>query len=127
MPTRLLPREAKLRAKGLLDMMYLPEELAEDIGVNVSHVLCVLIPAGLPHTIGADNEIWLHGPGVARWLKEQKPAECKRLRDDEAYCLRCRKVIAFGESITVRHGATSLRKSKCPHCRGGVQRGVKAT
>ena len=42
----LLSREAKLRANSLLDMLYTPSELAEELGVEQRSIYSRLIPAG---------------------------------------------------------------------------------
>ena len=60
---------AQNRNRKLLDMLYTPKELANEIGINVRQVYKVYIPAGCPHERDEHRHIWINGkafPGMGR-------------------------------------------------------------
>ena len=125
MPKRLLAREQRLRANGLLDMLYTPAELADELGIDQRDVYYRLMPAGLPHTKDSTGHIWLHGPRVAQWVRELGKAHQRALGDNEAYCLRCRQIVALTKTKRVRQGKFLVLQATCPQCGATVNRGVK--
>ena len=128
MPKKLLPRHAKLRASGLLDMLYTPAELAEDLGIEKRAVYERLIPAGLPHTKDGDGRVWIHGPEAARWILESGRVGKVPLAENEVYCMRCQRAVPLIDPKRIRSKAinVSFLKSTCPVCGAAVYKGTKA-
>lgn len=120
---KLLSREATLRANGLLDMLYKPSELADELGIPPRVVYDKLVPAGVPHTKDTKGNIWLHGPIVAEWVRGLTRKKIK-LADDHAYCLACRMPVEMvGDRKVVDNGRMPLIHAECGTCGGSVFRG----
>ena len=121
---KLLSREAKLRANGLLDMYYMPSELADELAIDQRDIYRKLLPAGLPHKKDAAGHIWLHGPEVAQWIQtlNTKP---QPMDEHEGYCLKCRRVVPLVNPQHVQQGKFTLLQAICPHCGARVNRGIK--
>lgn len=54
----------------LLNMLYKPAELAEEIGVTQDTIYRSYLPAGLPHTRDDQGNVWIHGPAFVSWARE---------------------------------------------------------
>lgn len=126
-PTRTyLPRAARFRAWGLLDMLYSVSELADELGIHHDVIYKQLIPAGLPHTRDDNDHIWIHGPAAAAWILDQKRKVKRSLSPGEFLCLHCRDVVTPDPATTTR--ATSGRfvyvKAVCPACGTTVCKGA---
>ncbi|HEY4689649.1 MAG TPA: hypothetical protein VIK33_10080 [Anaerolineae bacterium] len=121
---KLLSREARLRANGLLDMLYTPAEMADELGIQQRDVYEKLLPAGLPHQRDETGHLWLHGPEVAHWVRTLRAGR-RLLGDNEAYCLKCRAVVRLVRPKRVKRGKFTLLQALCPTCGTTVNRGVK--
>ncbi len=127
MPQKLLSRTARLRANGLLDMLYTPAEMAGELGIEEREMYDRLIPAGLPTMNDDAGHVWLHGPAVAGWIRTAgKPKREKPMGTDEAYCLSCRAVVPLVNPRRIQRGKFVLHQAACPQCGKTVNRGVKA-
>ena len=124
---KLLAREPKLRARGLLDMDYRPSELARELGIDKQMIYRRLIPAGMPHRKDERGNIWLHGLSVAEWVIELSAPSAPKMAQDEAYCLGCRKPVKLISPERFQSARNVMLKAKCPECDSIVNRGVKST
>ncbi len=124
---KLLPREAKLRAVGLLDMLYAPSELADELEIEKRIVYEKLIPAGLPHSKDDAGHVWIHGHTAAQWIRANGKPRKTPLAEGEVYCLRCRQVVPLVNPRRVKDKTLNLvlLKSSCPTCGATVNKGVK--
>ena len=123
----LLSREAKLRANSLLDMLYTPSEMAEELGVEQRSIYSRLIPAGLPHRRDPQTGyIWLHGPEITRWARQLNRKRSK-LSENEAYCLKCRRGVSLVDAKRITRGRFRMLQATCPNCGSKVNRGVKTS
>ncbi len=123
---KLLTRVQKFRAYALLDMLYKPSEIADELGMPKHLVYENLIPAGMPSSKDKDGFIWLHGHSVADWARKLGRSRQKLLAY-QAYCLHCKKPVRMkGKRTVVSNGHMSMVKSGCVKCGGVVYRGVKA-
>jgi hypothetical protein len=120
-----LGKEARAKAVGLLDMLYTPTELAEELGLNLAMLYHQLLPAGLPHSKDSTGHIWIHGAEVSKWLVDFGTARRQPLAADEAYCLRCRQAVKLINPQRAKSGNVTLLKATCPICGATVNRGVK--
>ena len=135
---RVVPGRSVLRAERLLDMMYRPSELAEEIGIRQRDIYEVLLRQGMPHERDEHDHIWLHGPTVRAWLQVATRGPRYDLADDELFCLRCfapRRVSppsvppAGGGEVTppgqlVREGRFVMLRAECPQCEALIYKGV---
>ncbi len=130
MPTRpnskpLIKHAQIIRIPRLLDMLYKPAELAEEIAVNIDTIYRGYIPHGLPHTTDEHGHIWIHGTACAHWLRRlsKSRARTQTMPEGHAWCLRCRRPVAF-DANRARHVSKSLtlQQGVCPHCGRTVNR-----
>lgn len=119
-----LARTAKLRANGLLDMLYKPSELADELGIEKQIIYKYLIPAGMPHVRDETENIWLHGPAVAHWIRNMKNDGKVNLEANQAYCLKCRDSVLLVKPKQIHRGMITILQSECPNCGKTVNRGV---
>ena len=124
---KLLARGTKFRAHGLLDMMYTPAELAEELGITREDVYRTLIPAGMPHTKDIRGHIWIHGPVAGAWILSQQRRKKLTLTPDQFLCLHCR-VAVTPNPLTItraRSGRYHYLRAACPTCGLTVCKGVR--
>lgn len=135
---RVVPGAAVLRAARLMDMMYKPSEIAEELKIKKRAIYEVLVPQGLPHERDEHGHIWLHGPTVREWLEVATRGPRYPLADDEFFCLRCfapRRVsppsappACGGEEtrpvVLVREGKFVMARATCPECGAMMYKGV---
>lgn len=110
----------------LLDMLYKPSEIAEEIGVTTDTVCRSYLPAGLPHTRDAAGAVWIHGPAFIAWAKEtisKKKSKREPLQDGDAWCVNCgRPVPMDAPKVKVINHYLELLQSACPLCGKTVNR-----
>ena len=62
-----LNAQQRTRLTKLLDMMYTPSELAEEVGFYVRQVYRVYIPAGCPQERDQHKRVWINGKAFKEW------------------------------------------------------------
>src|SRR5690606_23907052 len=96
--TQLLRQPHIARLGRLLDMLYKPAEIANEIGVHVDTVYRSYLPAGLPHTRDRRGNIWIHGPAFRDWAHQvarRRRTRCHPLAPDQAWCVVCKTPVAL--------------------------------
>lgn len=121
---RVVDGVAVLRAARLLDMMYKPSEIAQELKINKRSIYDILIPLGLPHERDEHGHIWLHGITVREWLQKATRGPKHKLSVDEMFCLRCFTSRSFKEARLVRDGKMVRAQATCPVCRSTMNKGV---
>jgi len=110
----------------LLNMLYKPAEIAEEIGVNKDTIYRSYLPAGLPHTRDGQGSIWIHGPAFVAWAKEtisRKKSKRAGLPEDHAWCMKCNHpVLLIDPKIKIVKHNLDLLQAPCPNCRTIVNR-----
>ncbi len=102
------------RLKGLLDMMYTPRELSEEIGVNVNRVYMVYIHGGCPHERDEVRRIWINGQAFKKWYEE---VYAKRsLKPREAFCLTCKCPVEMKNEVRRQKEKMIYYLCECPNC-----------
>jgi len=113
-----LPHQVIVTAPGLLDMMYLPEELAEEMRVG-KDLIDHAIQLGAPHWIDEDDTLYIHGTKFKLWVTDcRKPRRERRLENHEAYCPRCKADTVLTD-ITIKdmsNGALIQIRGRCTKC-----------
>jgi hypothetical protein len=108
----------------ILDMMYKPPELAEEIGVNVDTIYRSWMPAGMPYEIDDRGRYWIHGPAFVGWVKDGKDAATKdMMAPDQGWCTKCKARVQMKDP-TIRPITRSLEMmaSPCVTCGCTVNR-----
>lgn len=122
----LLPRAQYIKMGRLLNMMYRPVEIAEEIGVNPDTIYRSYLPAGAPHTRDAKGNIWIHGLSFAAWAKEtvsKKKAERRGLPEGYAWCMKCNQAVPLTNPAyrKINH-YLELMQAPCPGCGKTINR-----
>lgn len=130
MRTPHLKHQHIIKLSRLLDMLYKPSEIAEEIGVAKDTIHRSYLPAGLPHERDENGNIWIHGPAFVSWAREtiaKKRSARKGLGDDQAWCMKCnRPVTMINPKNVYQNRYIRVMQSKCPHCKTKVNRATKA-
>ncbi len=104
----------------LLNMMYKPSEIAEEIGVSQDTVYRSYLPAGLPHERDADGNVWIHGPAFVSWAKQtiaQRKSKRAGLPDGHAWCMKCnRPVVLINPKVRTVNRYLEILRAPCPYC-----------
>ncbi len=121
------------RLPRLLDMMYTPQEIEEELGVPRKTVIKAWIPYGAPFKKDATGHYWVNGVAFREWAKTRSRKAMivarsnrggnKKLPADKAYCLSCHAVVGFEpkRSKPLHRGANMLT-GICPVCGKGVSK-----
>lgn len=79
------------RLVRLLDMLYSPSELANEIGFDVRQIYRVYIPLGCPSEKDSRGRHWINGEIFKDWITEHY--QKRELKPNEAFCLTCKKAV----------------------------------
>lgn len=119
-----------IRLARLLDMLYKPAELAEELEIHVDTIYRSYIPAGLPIIRDAKNNYWIHGLAFIAWARQtvtQKKKKRVGLPDGYAWCLVCNRSVEMqAPRVRTVNRYLELLQGTCPHCGRTVNRGRKA-
>ena len=120
-----LPHKVIIKAPGLLPMLYTPREICDELDMAES-TLRDWLQIDVPHQRDNRNRIWINGEEFARWVNNQrKPKVTNKLKEDEAYCLRCNQVSKLlSPQIQPIKGNLVLIKGTCANCGAVINRGA---
>lgn len=122
-----MTREQVARTEHLVNTIYRPSEIAEEIGCDTDTVYRSFIPAGCPHTKDKQRHIWIVGDEFKAWVRSTfKPKDSAKMPEGFAYCLRCRqpvRMVSPVEKQVARNRA--LLMGKCETCGAKVNRAKK--
>lgn len=115
----------------LLDMLYKPSEIADEIDVTPDTIYRSYLPAGCPHTRDHDQNIWIHGLAFAAWMRALALSKKNRrigrlpMAEGMAWCLRCKKAVPM-VNPKERRGNRYIKilQAKCPDCGTTINRAV---
>ncbi len=114
-----------VKAPGLLPMLYVPAELASELGMP-ARTLYDWLKAGAPHIRDEQGNLWIDGREFAGWVAAHRKLHAARtkLEDDQAYCLRCKQAVTLIDPRQERiKGKLILIKGRCPNCGASINRG----
>jgi hypothetical protein len=126
-------REILIKLGRLLDMDYMPSELAREIGVSPDTVARSYAQAGMPFTPDTKRKgkIWVNGKAFREWVLEchaEKKAKRNPLGPGEAWCMRCNKVALITRpAVKSVNRYLSLVQGKCGFCGGKINRAFAAS
>ena len=103
------------RLKSLLDMLYRPSELAEEIGFNQNQVYRVYVDLGCPHERDIHNHIWINGVLFRDWYKREYKKST--LKSGQAFCKTCAKAVKMRNPVLneTKDGLVYFL-CECPYC-----------
>lgn len=127
MPRQPLLRHAQIVRLGrLLDMLYKPAELADEIDVNPDTIYRSYLPAGLPHVRDAGDNIWIHGLAFAAWARDilsRRKAERQGMPDGYGWCMVCRRAVPMQRpKVIPSNHYLEILQAPCPNCKRTVNR-----
>ena len=102
------------RLKGLLDMMYKPGELAEELGINQDQIYLTYIPLGCPRIRDGRRHIEINGKEFKNWYLEKY--QKAKVKEDEAFCKTCKKAVKIEDPIQLKKNGLTYIISICPIC-----------
>jgi hypothetical protein len=118
-----IPHQVIVRAPGLLPMLYRTIELAEELGISQSTIVR-WAQLGAPHQRDRRGHIWINGNLFASWVESHRRGRSRRrVPIDQAYCLRCRRLVTMENPRSRRVGNMILVSARCPECGSKVNRG----
>ena len=109
-----LDSQQKSRLAKLMNMLYSPSELAEEIGFDRRQIYRVYLPLGCPHTRNKNNRVWINGIDFKNWILAIYKK--KELAKDEAFCLSCKKQVKIKNPIQENKNGLIFYVCECPHC-----------
>jgi len=115
-----------VKFQRLMNMMYKPSEIADEIGVTYDTVKRSYVPAGCPVTRDESGRMWINGHAFAKWAnelhKERKPKRAK-LKENQAYCFHCREVVTFKPKASRPINRwLEMVSGTCDKCKGNVNK-----
>ncbi len=125
---------ARLRAKSLLllNMLYKPSELSEEVGLAKETIIRYADKFGLPSTKDNSGHIWVNGKAFRIWAseisEELKVKELTRTEND-FHCVRCGFVtVTSFERHPVNNpiGKTERHSANCPKCNNKMSKFARA-
>lgn len=117
------------RLSRLLNMMYRPSEIAEEIGVNTETVYRSYLPGGCPFEQDKAGNYWIHGLSFVAWVRSVKHrSQIASLADGEGFCLKCQRAVEMTKP-RLKHKSryTAIFQGRCPVCGGKVNRAYAAS
>jgi hypothetical protein len=123
--THKLPSSVIVRSAALLNMLYSPNELADELKVP-ARTIRERITKGLPYQRDRRGHLWVNGREFLKWVQTTRSVRPRcPLGSDEAFCLRCRRRVKLVNPIMSDRVTPPLLTGTCPHCGTTVNRGVK--
>ena len=109
-----LDGKQRLRLEKLLDMLYMPSELAEEIGFNRRQVYRVYMHLGLPVIRDDRKHLWINGKGFREWYESTYPRI--KLTEGEGFCLSCKKSVFLENTKKEKRGELVYWIGNCQFC-----------
>lgn len=117
-------RSHLIRLGRLLDMLYRPAEIADEIGCHVDTVYRSYLPTGCPHARDETGHIWINGRSFAEWVQQLTSRKGNSLDEGQAFCFKCNRAVRMTGDLKVsqtnRH--LELVTGICPDCGTKVNR-----
>lgn len=104
----------RMRLGKLLNMLYTPSELANEIEITQRQVYRVYVPGGCPHIKDEKRRLWINGKDFAEWYESTYPKQS--LAENEAFCLTCKKAVVMHNPTKRKQGRLSYWVCHCSKC-----------
>ncbi len=102
------------RLVSLMNMMYTPSELADEIGFDRRKIYRIYIPLGCPHIRDEKRYIWINGVEFRNWIKDIYRK--RELLEDQAFCIRCKIPVKMKNPIRKEGKGIVYYLCECPNC-----------
>ena len=113
----------KLRNLSLLiDMLYSPVELANQIGFSRRQVYRAYIPLGCPHERDKTGKVWINGRAFRKWYKLTYKKVI--INPDDVYCLACKRIVPIVNPVNKNKGNYHYLLMTCPECGKKVSKAI---
>jgi hypothetical protein len=126
----LIVRDNLIRLGRLMDMMYRPSEIAEEIGVTTEVIVRSYLPDGCPFDRDKKGNLWIHGLSFVAWIRAVNNSQrhLGTLAEGEAWCVKCQKAVPL-ERPRLRHEGryTKIYQGKCNLCGSKINRAYAAS
>ncbi|MDP1545717.1 MAG: hypothetical protein Q8L87_06820 [Anaerolineales bacterium] len=106
------------RLKGLLNMLYTPRELADEIGIQINQVYSAYVSLGCPLERDERGHIFINGKVFYEWYLQTYPK--LRLAEDETFCKTCKCGVKIHQPKRKKKGGLVYVLSVCPDCGRGL-------
>lgn len=118
-----------IRLSRLMDMLYKPSEIADEIGVTTETVYRSYLTGGCPFERDKQENIWIHGTSFAAWVRSVVAKnELNRLADGQAWCLRCRRAVTMTRPRERFRGRyVVIYQGRCEACDAKINRAYAAS
>jgi hypothetical protein len=113
----------RLRLEKLLDMLYKPSELAEEVGFNRRQVYRVYMHFGCPFVRDEIKHLWINGKEFRAWYEATYPRVT--LKENEGFCLTCKKPVKLERPIKQKSDTLLYWVGYCPKCGRRIPRIIK--
>lgn len=122
-------RKHLIRLSRLLDMMYKPSEIADEIEVTTETIYRSYLPGGCPFERDKNEDIWINGVSFRDWVeKVHAQRKLGSLAEGEAWCLVCKKAVQLVKPKERFRGRyVVIFQGKCPACGRKVNRAYAAS
>jgi hypothetical protein len=109
-----LDGKGRNQLKSLLNMMYSPSELAQELGIDKDQIYRVYVDLDCPHVRDENNHIWINGQEFKKWYLDiyKKTG----LTENETFCKTCRKAVMLIKPEQKTKGRVTYLLSHCPNC-----------
>lgn len=118
-----LAGKQRLRLEKLLNMLYKPSEIAEEIGFTRRQVYRVYVHAGCPHIKDDQRHIWINGKEFRDWYEATYPRFT--VKEDEGFCLTCKRVVKLEKPLQRKKVGLLYWIGYCPKCGRKIPRIIK--
>lgn len=110
----------RVRLGKLLDMLYSPSELADEVGFARRQVYRVYRHLDCPHEKDEKGYLWINGKQFREWYEVTYPRVS--VGADEAFCLTCKKPVKITNPTEQKRGKLTYLICDCPKCKRKLAR-----
>ncbi len=102
------------KVKGLLNMMYSPRELAEEIGIDKNQIYRVYLPLECPNVKDQLGRILIHGLTFKSWYENLYKKV--KVEKNQGWCVSCKKVVEVTNPTRFTKGRLTYDLFVCSAC-----------
>ena len=114
----------RIRVTKLMNMLYTPDELAEELKISVNQVSQVYVLAGCPCERDTKQDIWINGELFWEWYEATYPRDS--LGENKAFCVSCNKPVDINNPMQEKKKCFSYWVCICPKCGRKLARIISA-